>query len=78
MRRKNAEIIVKTILEGCPPPHLILGQEDCSRLELSRTKEVLQAGNHDAFLRTFPELSSAVITLSCGRTSGQIRQTRFS
>jgi hypothetical protein len=41
MRRKNAEIIVNTILEGCPPPRLILGQEDCSRLESSRMKEVL-------------------------------------
>ena len=51
MRRENAEIIVNTILEGCPPPLLILDQEDCSRLELSRTKEVLQARNHDAFFK---------------------------
>jgi hypothetical protein len=55
MRRENAEIIVNTILEGCPPPCLILGQEDCSRLESSRTKEVLQAGNHDAFFKDLPQ-----------------------
>jgi hypothetical protein len=54
MRRENAEIIVKTILEGCPPPRLILGQEDCSRLQSSRTKEVLHAGNHDAFFKDLP------------------------
>jgi hypothetical protein len=28
MRRESTELIVKSILEGCPPPHLILGQDD--------------------------------------------------
>jgi hypothetical protein len=54
MRRKNAELIVKSILEGCPPPRLILGQDDYSRLQSSGTKEVLQAGNNDAFFKDLP------------------------
>jgi hypothetical protein len=41
MYRESVEFIVNTTLEGCPPPRLILGQEDYSRLELSGTKEVL-------------------------------------
>jgi hypothetical protein len=33
MCKESAELIVNTILDGCPPPCLILGQEDYSRLE---------------------------------------------
>jgi hypothetical protein len=41
MRRESTKLIVKSTLEGCPPPHLILGQDDYSRLQLSGTMEVL-------------------------------------
>jgi hypothetical protein len=41
MHRESTELIVKTILEECPPPRLILGQDDYSRLQSSGTKEVL-------------------------------------
>jgi hypothetical protein len=51
MHRKSIEFIVNKILFGCPPPRLILGQEDYLRLELSRTKEILLSGNHDAFFK---------------------------
>jgi hypothetical protein len=54
IRRESTELIVKMILEGCPPPRLILGQDDYSRLQSSGTKEVLQSRNHDAFFKNLP------------------------
>jgi hypothetical protein len=54
MRRESAEFIVNKFLVGCLPPHLILGQEDCSRPESSQTKEVLLSRNHEAFFKDLP------------------------
>jgi hypothetical protein len=54
MCRKSAEFIVNKILFGCPPPCLILGQDNCSILKSSQIKEVLLLGNHEAFLKYFP------------------------
>ena len=54
MRRESAELIVSKILWGCPQPHLILGQEHCSRLESTRTKKILQGRDHDVFFKDLP------------------------
>jgi hypothetical protein len=51
IHRESVELIVNKILEGCLPPRLILSQEDCSRLELSWTKEDHLSRNHDAFFK---------------------------
>jgi hypothetical protein len=49
MHRKSAKVIVNWLLVGCPPPYMILDQEDCSRLESSWTKEVLHLENDIVF-----------------------------
>jgi hypothetical protein len=49
MRRESIEDFVNQLLLACPVPWLILRQEDCSTLASSKTKEVMQSGNHDAF-----------------------------
>jgi hypothetical protein len=56
MHRYNAELIVNKLLVAFPPPQLIFGQKDYSRLESSWTKEVLLLENQEAFLKDLPHI----------------------
>jgi hypothetical protein len=77
MHTESVELIVNKLLVGCLSPYLILGEEGCSRLELSPMKEVLLFGNHEAFLKTSVVLSFEGIILSYGRILSQMQQTFF-